>query len=61
MSNQTIKKDPNNKGRSELERALRSIWLRGLDSNQRPSGYTLFITFVMMWTISSSITMDAGH
>ena|GEM_PF-5853433 len=38
MNNQTIKNDPNNRGRDELDELLRSIWLRGLDSNQRPSG-----------------------
>ncbi len=38
MSNQTIKNDPDNKGRDKLDEQLRSIWLRGLDSNQRPSG-----------------------
>ena len=36
MSNQTIKKDPNNRGHNELEARLRSIWLRGLGSNQQP-------------------------
>lgn len=40
MNNQTIKNDPYNRGRDELDELLRSIWLRGLDSNQRPSGYT---------------------
>lgn len=33
MKNITIKKDPNNRGRDELDEQLRSIWLRGLDSN----------------------------
>jgi len=33
MTNQTIKKDPNNRGKSELERLLRSIWLGRRDSN----------------------------
>ncbi len=28
------------------------IWLRGLDSNQRPSGYTLPTIFIVVWTIS---------
>lgn len=36
MSNQTIKKDPNNRGHSELEARLRSIWLPKLNSNQTP-------------------------
>jgi hypothetical protein len=36
MKNQTTKNDPDNRGRSELDELLRSIWLRGLDSNQRP-------------------------
>ncbi len=43
--------DPSNMGLSE---PCRSVWLRGLDSNQRPSGYTYPITFIMAWTISSS-------
>jgi hypothetical protein len=30
-------------------------WLRELDSNQRPSGYTFPIIFIMAWTISSSV------
>jgi hypothetical protein len=34
MSNQTTKKDPNNKGREELLMQLRSIWL-GLESEFR--------------------------
>ena len=34
MSNQTIKKDPNNRGRNELNERLRSIWL-GLESDFR--------------------------
>ena len=38
MSDQTTKNDPDNRGRDELLERLRSIWLRGLDSNQRPSG-----------------------
>lgn len=37
------------------------IWLRGLDSNQRPSGYTLSNTFVSVWTISSSNFLEAGR
>jgi hypothetical protein len=40
MNNQTNKNDPINRGRDELDELVRSIWLRGLDSNQRPSGYT---------------------
>jgi IS30 family transposase len=32
---QTIKKDPNNKGREELFMQLRSIWLGMRDSNPR--------------------------
>jgi len=35
MTNQTIKKDPNTRGQSELERLLRSIWLGVRDSNPR--------------------------
>jgi hypothetical protein len=35
MSNQTIKKDPDNKGRKELEERLRSEWLGRRDSNPR--------------------------
>lgn len=35
MSNQTIKKDPDNKGRKEQEKLLRSIWLGRRDSNPR--------------------------
>jgi len=27
MNNQTVKKDPNNRGDEELQNALRSIWL----------------------------------
>jgi hypothetical protein len=38
MKNITTKNDPENRGRNELVERLRSIWLRGLDSNQRPSG-----------------------
>ena len=34
MNDQTTKNDPNNRGRSELDELLRTIWLRGLDSNQ---------------------------
>ena len=34
MSNQTIKNDPDNKGRDKLDEQLRSIWLPKLDSNQ---------------------------
>lgn len=33
MSNQTNKKDPNNRGRKELLERLRSIWLGRRDSN----------------------------
>lgn len=36
MNNRTTKNDPENRGRSELDELLRSIWLRGLGSNQRP-------------------------
>ncbi len=38
MTNITAKKDQNNRGKDRLNRQLRSIWLRELDSNQRPSG-----------------------
>ncbi len=38
MTDITTKKDQNNRGEDRLKRQLRSIWLRGLDSNQRPSG-----------------------
>jgi hypothetical protein len=41
MGDQTFKNDKNNRGKKtkkELEMLLRSVWLRGLDSNQRPSG-----------------------
>ena len=55
MRNQTTKKAPFNRGNEETNNALRSIWLRGLDSNQRPSGYTLPEIFISVWTISSSI------
>jgi len=40
MSNQTTKNDPDNRDHEELVERLRTIWLRGLDSNQRPNGYT---------------------
>jgi hypothetical protein len=43
MSFQTVQNDDNNRGQESkkaLESALTAIWLRGLDSNQRPSGYT---------------------
>jgi hypothetical protein len=39
MSDQTFKNNKNNRGKKakkELEKLLRTIWLRGLDSNQRP-------------------------
>ena len=52
MNNQTNENDPNNRGRDVLDEQLRSIWLRGLDSNQRPSGYTLPHIFIWAWTIS---------
>jgi hypothetical protein len=35
MRIQTIKKDPNNRGLSELSKHLRSIWLGMRDSNPR--------------------------
>lgn len=38
MSNQTIKKDPDNKGHKEQEKLLRSIWLGRRDSNPRMPG-----------------------
>ena len=41
MSFQTVQNDDDNKGQKSkkaLESALTAIWLRGLDSNQRPSG-----------------------
>ena len=41
MSNQTLQNDENNRGenkKNKPQNELRSIWLRGLDSNQRPSG-----------------------
>ena len=45
MRNQTTKKAPFNRGDKGTNNALRSIWLRGLDSNQRPSGYTFIHNF----------------
>ena len=35
MTNQTIKKDPNNRGEEELKARLRSLWLGMRDSNPR--------------------------
>lgn len=35
MTNQTIKKDPNNRGEEELKARLRSLWLGRRDSNPR--------------------------
>ena len=43
MTFQTLQKDEYNRDEKlndDLIKALRSIWLRGLDSNQRPNGYT---------------------
>lgn len=42
------------KTKKRLETYTSSLffWLRGLDSNQRPSGYTFSTTFVAVWTIS---------
>lgn len=37
MTNQTIKKDPNNRGEEELKERLRSLWLGRRDSNPRMS------------------------
>ena len=40
MTFQTLQKDKNNRYENlnnGLKKALRSIWLRGLDSNQRPN------------------------
>ena len=35
MKNQTIKKDPNNRGHKELCEQLRTIWLGRMDSNPK--------------------------
>ncbi len=46
MGDQTLQNNKNNRGKNnkkELLLKLRTIWLRGLDSNQRPSGYTLSV------------------
>lgn len=43
MTFQTLQNDKNNRDEKlneGLKKALRSIWLRGLVSNQRPSAYT---------------------
>ena len=57
MTFQTLQKDKNNRDEKlneGLKKALRSIWLRGLVSNQRPSAYTLPTIFIMEWTILST-------
>jgi len=57
QNSEVKKKDPK-------EKRIFFLWLRGLDSNQRPSGYTFPATFVAAWTISSSLPLalkDVGR